>query len=791
MNDAEEPTSVRARPPARDERGLWKHVFAVAWLTAIAVVVLAPDLTHGSSFGSFDYLSQLGVLQQHGVVAHNFQAGDQADSTIPWVTLAWTQVHHGHLPLWNPYAALGVPLTFNWQAASFSLPTLIGYVFPEHLDSTVQVFLTLIIAGTGAYALGRVLRLGLLGCLFGATVFELSGPLLGWLGWIHAAAMSWAGWLFVGAILILRGGSGRRVRCIALFALVLAALIYSGSPEVTVLLGLSLAIFVVVEVALRTRFLKGSGPIRRPLVDLVLAVVAGCALAAPLLLPGVQLISISQRGVTGGDPAELLPGNPPLPPHNLLHLIFQGFDGLPIAGSRWFGYTLGYSETAAYVGVIALVLAVTGVAMRRRRPEVVAFSVLTVAMVCIAFVPPVVAVLSRLPGVGSTLWQRALLPLAFALAILSAFGMDSLVRAADRQRLLRWVGGGFGVAGVLLLALWAFGRGHLPPSEASIRTSSFLWPAVETALGLGVFVVLTLVYRTQRSEKRQLRSDVRRWAALSLLVCETAFLVTAGFPVLTASATFFPVTPAEVAFQRSVGQSTVGFGAPLCFYPPGLGIPPNAQLAYGVTELSIYDPMIPNAYFTSWRNLTHQAAGNADDSAYCPVVTTTAQARLYGVSFVLERAGTPGPRGSVFDKKIGDEALYRIPAAASATISPLSVTGKLPGIHAHGMPVPVTHPDPASWELVTHASSRQVLRLRLTDVPGWHASIDGRGVPLQRFAGVMLQVEVPPGRHTVKLYYWPATFTVGIVLAGCALFGLVAALVIERIRRRPREAPSL
>ena len=153
-------------------------------------------LAHGASFGSYDNLSQFGVLRQPGVVVHNFQAGDQSDQIIPWATLAWTQVHHGQLPLWNPYEALGMPLAFNWQTAALSVPSLIGYLFPLHLAFTVQVVLTLVIAGTGVYALCRVLRLGTLACVFAGTVFELSGPMLGWLGWPHAAVLSWSGWLF-------------------------------------------------------------------------------------------------------------------------------------------------------------------------------------------------------------------------------------------------------------------------------------------------------------------------------------------------------------------------------------------------------------------------------------------------------------------------------------------------------------------------------------------------------------------------------------------------------------------
>ena len=78
----------------------------------------------------------------------------------------------------------------------------------------------------------------------------------------------------------------------------------------------------------------------------------------------------------------------------------------------------------------------------------------------------------------------------------------------------------------------------------------------------------------------------------------------------------------------------------------------------------------------------------------------------------------------------------------------------------------------------------QVLRLRLTDVPGWHASLDGKPLALQDFAGTMLQARIPPGRHTIELSYWPATFTLGIAIGACSLAGLLVALVVNAVRRR-------
>ena len=772
----------------------WLQVAAVSWLVVVAALVLVPALTHGASYGSYDVLSQFGVLRQPGVVIHNLQAGDQSDQIIPWTTLAWTQIHHGQLPLWNPYEGLGMPLAFNWQTVVFSVPALIGYLFPLDLSFTVQVVVTLIIAGTGMYALARVLRLGILASVFAGTVFELSGPMLGWLGWPHAAVLSWCGWLFAAALVVIRGQ--RRAASVTLLALVIAAMVYAGQAEVLTLSGLALLVFLVTLLAQRWRFLGGSGPIRRPVLDLSLGIIAGGALGAPLLLPGLQVITNSERGAPGADPGELIVGNPPLPVHNLVHLLFQGFDGLPISGNHWFGYPNGYSETAAYVGVIVMVLAVAAVGVRRRRPEVVALGALAVVMLAIAFVPLVVSALDKLPLIGTVLWQRAILLLAFSLSALGGVGMDAIVRDHRLRAVRRWTGAGFAAAAGVLIVVWVFGRGHLDPTDASIRARSFIWPVVETALGL--LAVGALVWADRRSRRgggpdRTVPGGIGRLVGVSLLVCETAFLVTAGAPLWTATSTPFATTPAVGALKSAVGSSEIALGLPYCFLPPGLGIPENAQIAYGIRELAVYDPMIPRSYYSAWESNGQGSAGIPNDSVYCPGVNTASLARLYGVSFVVEPAGAPGPQGSVLVRHVGDDVLYRIPDSGAATVTPLDADGRLPATDAPGSPVPVTHPNPAAWDITTRSAVPQVLRLRLTDLPGWHASIDGRPVPMRRFAGVMLQVDVPPGSHTIRLRYWPSSFTVGIVLAAGAVVCLLGALSVEplRRRRRPDTGPSV
>ncbi len=106
----------------------------------------------------------------------------------------------------------------------------------------------------------------------------------------------------------------------------------------------------------------------------------------------------------------------------------------------------------------------------------------------------------------------------------------------------------------------------------------------------------------------------------------------------------------------------------------------------------------------------------------------------------------------------------------------------------------MTFPDPATWRVAVDSTSASVVRLRLTDVPGWNATIDGRPLALQSWAsGLMLQARVPAGRHVVELQYWPAAFTVGIVVAGSIVVGgavaMTTGVILGRRRRRAPSAP--
>ena len=777
--------------PIRTRR-LLPDALGLAWVIVAAGAVMAPALSHGWSLGPFDQLSQLGLTKHVQPLPHNSQVFDLIREIIPWTTLSWTQVHQGLLPLWNPYSALGAPLAFNWQSATFSLPALVGYLVPVRLDYTVQVLLTLLIGGTGTYVLGRVMRMGVLGATMAATTFELSGSFMAVLGWPIASVMSWAGWLFALLILVVRGRHRRRD--VVLFAVALAMSIYAGEPDTLVVLIVALVVFVIVMLGLRLRHAGWEAAVRRPAFDLGIGSLAGLGLAAPLFLPASQLSSGTVRAA-GRHNA--------FPVTDMLHAIFLTFNGSSLAGSRSFDtHGLGWVSTADYIGVIPIVLAVVAVAVIRRRPAVVAFAALVAVTGSLVYLSPLVSLLNKLPGLAEIRWVRAIQILGFAVAVLAGAGLDLLVRSPAHRAARNWLGAGFAAFAVLLLAVWTFGRGHLPRVEAAIRSRSFWWPTAEVLVGLVVFGFLVVADRRRqqpRADRHFLFRDPSRTAGVILLVSSTGFLIALGAPWWSSNTSFLAPTPAEVALQRAVGTSIVGFGNSLCWFRPTLGIQPDANIVYGVHEFDAYDPLTPAQLYKSWTDSTGHAPRSSGPYAYlvpismfCPSVRTAAEARLFGIGFVLEPAGAKGPKGSVFDMKVGHEELYRIPGASLATVTPLGSDGSLPGVEATGTPVAVSYPSPTSWKVVTHADAPQVLRLRLTDVPGWHASIDGKPLVLTRFNRVMLQAKIPAGTHTIELHYWPSAFTAGIAIAVVTVIGLVLLLVLgRRVKERRSRAPDL
>jgi hypothetical protein len=229
-----------------------------------------------------------------------------------------------------------------------------------------------------------------------------------------------------------------------------------------------------------------------------------------------------------------------------------------------------------------------------------------------------------------------------------------------------------------------------------------------------------------------------------------------------------------------------------------LGIEADANIFFGVYELNLYDPIVPKAYFYEWDRETHTTAGPAGFNLFCPDIATVAEARQLGISYILEPSGVAGPSGSTLVATLhvpnphprdraatppGDEDVYFVPYAGAVTLT----TGS-GGTHVVATSTYSGSSDsnPAQIDEWTHARSAGVLDVRVTSVPGWHATIDGRPLALQSSSIFGLRAQIPAGTHHIQLRYWPSLFTVGLAAALVAGIALGVALLLDWRRKRPR-----
>jgi hypothetical protein len=759
-------------PPAasRGRTGLfWQRrgsdVLGISAIVGFILAYLSPAVKDGGSFGSFDTVisySSLGTGAYPGL-PHNILNGDSVTQLVPMNAYDWTAIHHLQFPLWNDLNLLGLPQFLNFQSATLSLPDIVSYLSPLRFAFLVVVAMKLLIAGTGAYALCRVLGLRALASTLGGVIVMLSGAFAGWLTWPLSDVVGWLGWIVALVILAYRWQGKRSY--VVLLAMAVAFCVYGGFPEAYFFVaGALLTLFVVLVVLalFRRRRFSLQGIFR-----VVTGLVAGAALSAPLWFAGLQVVKASHRATLAGFAG--------LPANSLALLVAPGYYGLPIKGSTWFYSTTNYYETVVYVGVIALVLAGAAVIRWWRHPMVVALAAVIVVAFAISYQTnsfhPVLDVL-RHTSLDTLPISRMRIVAGLPLGVLSALGLETLLRARGERHILvgYWVMSA--LVAVFVGLLWYRSLGQRLAAELhQLRIDSLLWPT-----GLVVACVLAGGLFLLGRNPAQRRSA--RWPALVaaavLVGSETAFLVFSGIGINSYSEAFFPATPAISQLKAIVGSQLVGLDTdnPLGEDFAPVGIYPDANLGYGIAEFAGHDPVLPQAYFKTRGGASHLE----------PDIDSAALARRFGISWILQVPGSnlQPPAGTRYVGSFAGEDLYSVPGAARFSLVSASGSGASSPVSN------VSHPTSSSWTLRFDAPASRRLVLRVTDLPGWHATLDGHALALSRYQALMLVASVPAGPHVVRLWYLPERLVIGTWLALGTLAALLAWASWPLVRRSKR-----
>ena len=386
-------------------------------------------------------------------------------SSFPTYRFAAAALRDGAWPLWNPFLYGGAPHAADIQAGFLYPPNLLLFLlWPKFPYSALQ-WLSIghvWFAGAGMYLLlARGLRVRRVAALAGALAFMFSDAFIVHFGNLNFnAAASWLPWVMWAYVRGLEAGSWKRERQIAdskwqmansrwqvghhqfavcnlqfaaLSGILLAIATLAGHIQATLFIVLALVIYSLFWLWLHRELTPIPCHARRLstrlLVYLSTCLLVSFLLAAPILLPALQLTGYTARA--GWSYTQTAGYS--LSPAQLIGWLIPGFFG---RGPQ-FHWGAWPRVEVGYLGILPLILAGLALALRRDR-RTWAWAGLAGASLVLAL--GIYAIphgwLTLLPGFGQLRAPaRFVLVTDFALAALAAIGLDAVLGPLeDRAR---------------------------------------------------------------------------------------------------------------------------------------------------------------------------------------------------------------------------------------------------------------------------------------------------------------------------------------------------------------------
>ena len=728
----------------------------------------------------------------------NWALWDQANQFYPFLHFARENIRRGHLPLWDPYIRMGVPFLADAQSAEIYPINTVFYIFPFKDAFAIDAFIKLFLAGLGMYLFISALGIAFAGSMFSAITFMFCAFNVVWLAWPQTNVSVFLPWLF---FFLYKYIQTDRLKYIGWLALITGIQFLGGHPETSAHVLLSVAMYALFLLFFRYRDAQARKKVKVEAGYVLAAVLLGFLIASPLLLPFLsELLKSATWTFRSGTDHFFLPLSA------LPLLLMPGFYGSPVTLNFW-GPAYP-NEEALYVGVIAIMLALIAIVVRRKDRHVILFACMAAFFLLVAFgVPPFYQIVTMLPGFSHMKDQRLILLYQFCMAALAGFGIDVIDtfkkywpqnrkagatvegNIVDTKYLRRAVtqSGMFIIIVALISIAVAYsqkdltGHGHV----LAIETMKIL---CFTAVG---FILTNLAINTRR----------RKGYLLGMLVISQFFaLYVTGhnFNPQIRKDLIYPKAPPDIALMQ---KDTSQFR----FAAFGLTFLPNTLMVYHVSDIRGYEYPMGARYNTFFRRilgikLSHGHGGylfrSFDPAIYNPV-NFKKYLELMNVKYIYYPAKTRAGRGvmiryqdykpraylahEVITAYSPDEAVQLIKTHIDALLNDSVVIEsnkeiEMPACPAEGGDyVTIDTYQPDMVKLTVFNACKAVLVLSDTYDDGWQVKVDRkRGTILHAdylFRGVILG----PGMHTVQFDYAPLSFRLGVIFSA---LGLLASTIV-------------
>lgn len=391
------------------------------WTSArfnVGVLTLLPFLLHLPFLLGMLSVDPLAYFGRAGSMASPLVAG------VPWLDpnigfqaqalgkLAADQWLSGHIPWWNSYNGVGLPLAAEAQPGVFFLPFVLLYHF--RLGGLWATTLLQIAAGLGTYGFLRKQKLGAFAACVGGVLFELNGTFA-----YHGAPIN-APTAFLPLLLLAiehlhsRIQENRRGGWLWIPP-VIALSLYSGFPETAYINGLLAIVWVLSQLpALEARQ-------RRIYVGrLTFGVLLGLACSLPLVVPFGEMLGLSY---IGKHVAVFAHGSVPVASvaQSLMPWVYGPYYSYPDPNK-----VIDYGSAGGYMTAVQVFFALLGLRFAPRRVAVVLAGWLLLCLAKTFDIRPISDLANLIPLVGLSDFFRYSCPSwEFVGAVLCAYTLDT------------------------------------------------------------------------------------------------------------------------------------------------------------------------------------------------------------------------------------------------------------------------------------------------------------------------------------------------------------------------------
>ena len=684
--------------------------------------------------------------------------GEHVNQAYSWLRFWVSSVRRLELPVWDPYSFAGHSFCGEMQTAAFYPPHLFLAFFPLNHAGVLSPHLyhywwasVHIFAACFFFLLLREFALGYLACFVGGICFALGG-FVGQATWPHMLESSI--WLPAIFLFLLKGLRARDLResfrSASIGGLALGMSILAGGFHLVVLQGLAIVSATVFYAASKSTESPGRRWVKSAAVALTIVGV-GSATGAVQLWPSMEY---SQRALRWLGKAGAFPANQKIPyeymndelaPQGIVSFLFRNaFNG-----------NNGDGEVPnPNIGVFPLFAAIIGIRRNWQNQWVRYLTGLAIAAVLYSF-----GSFSWLNGVLYAvipkLWMareasRMVYLADFSLAILAAFGIETLVREGRQAlwpNLNRTLTGLVIVCGACLLASGLFAKPEMNPwisfSFVLIFASYALinYLAQHKCTGGAKFLIVALVL---------FDLGAFDWTARGLISAAGTNQLNRNLS-LQGAVHFLRSRPGPFRVQID--------GAPQANIGDMFGI--ASVSGAGVTLPSDFLRIIANRDLLNVRYLIRPASATDrgavyQDSSWKVYENASALPRAWLVhEYVVDKSSKApafDPRRTALVDRTLPESVEPLRGAETAEVSDLR-NDRL--------------------RVEVHARSRGLLVLSETYYPGWRASVNGVATEIHQVDGDLRGIVVPAGASVIVFRYAPVSFYAGASISLLTVTGLL------------------